>query len=133
MPESEPFVIYEADCEVETSALHANPDVRWWTLVSADRRSSDGLTFGIAEVDPGEHREMRLHRHEPSEVYYILSGEGFVHIEGRDYPVRPGATVFIPGNAWHAAHNTGSEPLRLLYVFGVSSFDEVEYHFAEPS
>lgn len=80
MPESEPFVIYEADCQVETSALHANPDVRWWTLVSADRRASDTLTVGLAEIDSGEHPEMRL-----------------------------------------------------LYVFGVSSFDAVEYHFAEPS
>ena len=56
-----------------------------------------------------------------------------MQIEGQDYPVQPGATGSIPGNAWHAAHNTGELPLKLLYVFGVSSFDTVEYEFPEPA
>lgn len=56
-----------------------------------------------------------------------------MHVEGQDYPVQPAATVFIPGNAWHAAHNTGELPLKLLYVLGVSSFDSVEYEFSQPA
>ena len=131
MAKNEPFVVYEGQCEEETSDAHTNPDVRWWTLVSGDRKPSTALTVGIAEVDPGEPPEMRLHHHSPPEVYYILSGEGIVHIDGKDHPVGPGATVFIPGDAWHAARNTGNEPLRLLYVFGVDSFDEVEYHYGD--
>lgn len=133
MVESKPFVIYEADCSVETAPENANPNVHWRTLVSADRRQSDSIAVGIAEIAPGDHSEMRFHWHDPSEVYFVLSGEGVVYIDGQNYPIGPGAAVFIPGKAWHAAQNTGSETLRIIYAFGVSSMDDVEYHFEKPT
>ena len=40
MAKSEPFLVYETQCEKKTSGAHKNLDVRWWTLVSADRRQS---------------------------------------------------------------------------------------------
>lgn len=133
MTQSKPFVVYQDDCPVETRPDNANPHVRWWTLVSGDRQESDSLTLGIAEIQPGDESAMRFHWHNPSEVYFVLSGQGVVRIEDKDHPVRPGATVFIPGGAWHATRNIGSEPLQLLYAFGVSSFEEVEYHYKRPA
>ncbi|MCB8978163.1 MAG: hypothetical protein H6657_12140 [Ardenticatenaceae bacterium] len=41
--------------------------------------------------------------------------------------MQPGSLVFIPGDAPHGLRNTGSEVLRLLYVFAVDSLDEVVY------
>ena len=40
-----------------------------------------------------------------------------------------GSTIFVPSDAVHAVGNTGNDVLRLLYVFGVDSFDDVEYVF----
>ena len=57
------------------------------------------------------------------------SGEGTVSIAGTEYPVRAGSAIFVPGNTWHGAFNTGSDLLRLLYVFPTSSFDKVHYQF----
>lgn len=38
--------------------------------------------------------------------------------------------MFIPGNVWHGARNTGTNVLRLLYVFATDSFADVYYEFA---
>jgi oxalate decarboxylase/phosphoglucose isomerase-like protein (cupin superfamily) len=51
---------------------------------------------------------------------------------GTEHPVRPGTAIFVPGNAEHGALNTGSGPLRILYVFPADSFHQIEYEFPEP-
>ena len=126
-----PFIVHEEDCELEGSEAIAPGSVRWRTLISGDRTPTDSLTAGIAELEPGDVRLFRPHKHAQAEVYYILSGEGVVTIAGIEHPVRPGTAVFIPGGAEHGARNTGTEPLRLLYVFPSDSFAEIEYQFPE--
>lgn len=131
MAKSEAFVIHEDECAVEGSQQAALGAVRWRTLISADRTPTDALTVGVAEIEVGESKSFRPHRHAQAEVYYILSGEGTVTISGADHPVRPGSAVFIPGGAAHGARNTGAQLLRLLYVFPARSFAEIHYEFPE--
>jgi mannose-6-phosphate isomerase-like protein (cupin superfamily) len=129
MCESQAFVIQEEDCELEGSGAPEFGLVRWRTLISGDRTPTDSLTVGVAELECGESRHFRPHKHIQAEVYYVLSGEGTVTISGTDYAVRAGTTVFIPGGAEHGARNTGTELLRLLYVFPAHSFAEIKYEF----
>lgn len=125
----QPFVIHEQECEFERWDEPAAGRVRWRTLLSGDRTPTESLTLGVAELESGEAKDFRPHRHAQAEVYYILSGEGTVTIAGKEYPVREGSAVFVPGDAVHGARNTGRELLRLLYVFPADSFDEIEYEF----
>jgi mannose-6-phosphate isomerase-like protein (cupin superfamily) len=129
MSQSEALIIQEEDCEFEGSVGAEPGSVRWRTLISGDRTPTDSLTVGVAELEPGELKLFRPHKHRQAEVYFILSGEGTVTISGNDYPVRPRTTIFIPGGAEHAARNTGADLLRLLYVFPADSFAEIEYEF----
>jgi mannose-6-phosphate isomerase-like protein (cupin superfamily) len=129
MSQPEAFVIQEEHCEFEGSVGAEPGSVRWRTLISGDRTPTDSLTVGVAELEPGEPRSFRPHKHAQAEVYYILSGEGTVTISGTDHPVRPCTTVFIPGGVEHGARNTGADLLRLLYVFPSDSFAEVKYEF----
>ena len=130
---TEPLVVHERDRPVE----RFGDIVSWRTLLSGDRTPTEALTMGTAELAPGAPVDGALHRHEEPEAYFVLSGRGHVHIDGTDHPVEPGTAVFVPGNAWHYAANTGPEPLRLLYVFAVDRFDEVVYEYptgeAEPA
>jgi quercetin dioxygenase-like cupin family protein len=128
---SKPFVVHEDDCEFEGGDAPAPGRVRWRTLLSSDRTPTGSLTLGVAELDLGEARDFRPHRHAQPEAYYILSGEGIVSLAGTEHRVRPGTTIFIPGDIAHGARNTGSEVLRLLYVFPTDSFDEIRYEFPE--
>lgn len=132
MARTVPFEIHENDCEFEGWGDSETRQARWRNLISGDRTPSDSLTVGVAELEPGEARAFCLHTHAQAEVYYILSGEGIVTISGTDHLVRPGSAVFIPGGAEHGVWNTGTEVLRLLYVFPTRSVTEVKYEFPLP-
>jgi quercetin dioxygenase-like cupin family protein len=44
---------------------------------------------------------LNVHRHEPAEFYFGLSGEGTVVAKGIEYRIAKGVAVFIPGNTDH--------------------------------
>ena len=118
-----------SDCETESWRDDVTGHVDWWTLFSADRTDTCGLTVGVAEVPVGAPRPARGHMHEQAEVYFFLSGTGEVVIEGESTPVSAGDAVFIHGNVEHMSVNTGTEPLRLLYFFATDSFADIVYRF----
>ena len=126
MANSNPVVLQGAGCE-EGWDDEQHGRVQWRTLFSAERTPTEALTAGVAEIGPGD--QLKVHRHSPPELYYLLAGEGVVTIEGVEYPVRTNAAVFIPGNAAHGLRNTGQTTLRFFYVLAVNSFSEVEYIF----
>ena len=117
------------DCDTEAWTDPERGLVEWWTLFSSDRTPTSQLTAGVAELPVGAPRPARGHRHAHVELYYFLSGHGEVTVNGVTRPVTVGDAVMIPGNAEHLAHNTGTEPLRLLYVFAADSFADIEYEF----
>jgi mannose-6-phosphate isomerase-like protein (cupin superfamily) len=129
MGSSKPVVVQEAELPFE-GWDDAPGAVRWRTLISGDRTPTSSLTVGVAELQPGEAKEPKTHRHAQPEVYYVLCGEGVVRVADRDHPLRAGTTVFIPGNVEHGAIATGKETLRILYAFPADSFGDVEYVFS---
>lgn len=110
-------------------ALAARSEVRWKLIFSGRRTPTEALSFGLAELAPGE--VLPLHHHAPAEIYQVLEGEGVTEVEGEPHRLRPGVSLFIPGNARHRTTNTGSGPLRCLFIFPTDSFEEIVYHFDE--
>ncbi|AFZ34299.1 Cupin 2 conserved barrel domain protein [Stanieria cyanosphaera PCC 7437] len=51
-----------------------------------------------------------------SEVYYLLSGKGEMHIEDETQLVEAGDAVYIPPNAKQYIHNCGDEPLIFICI-----------------
>jgi quercetin dioxygenase-like cupin family protein len=119
-------VVHEDDVERATWSDPIRGEVGFRTLLGAAVRTTD-FTVGVTELEVGGW--LGRHRHEPSEIYYVLSGEGTLSIDGQDHPVRAGTAAYIPGNSEHAIHNTGHDQLRFFYVFAVGSFEEIEYSF----
>ena len=127
---AEPVVVESAECEWERwpdELIAERGEVRWKTLLSADRTPSDTFTLGIASLEPGD--VLREHRHAQAELYLVLDGTGDVMLEDAVHPLAAGAAVFIPGGARHGIRNTGSAALRLAYVLAADSFADVEYVF----
>jgi mannose-6-phosphate isomerase-like protein (cupin superfamily) len=126
-----PFVVAESHCELEQWADPVRGFVKWRTLLSADRTPSKSLVVGVAELSERSGSQISLHRHAETEVYYVLSGEGVISIDGVEQPLSSGDTVFIPGGTLHGARCRGTLPLRILYVFSADSFSQIVYEFPD--
>jgi mannose-6-phosphate isomerase-like protein (cupin superfamily) len=74
------------------------------------------LNVTHVRIKPGE--TVPAHTHEDEDqVYWVVTGEGYVELDGVRTPVAGGSGVLIPLGTEHAITNTGSEPLD--YVFFV--------------
>jgi len=67
-----------------------------------------------ATVAPGE--TSTPHALTTSEVYYILQGEGQMHIGEEVATVKPGDAIYIPPQAHQYIENIGREPLIFLCI-----------------
>lgn len=73
------------------------------------------------------------HALKTSEVYYILSGTGDMHINGESQPVNPGDAVYIPPHAKQYIRNSGDEPLVFICIVDPAWQLEDETIYAEPA
>jgi uncharacterized cupin superfamily protein len=63
-----------------------------------------------------------------SELFYILSGNGEVRLDGRTLPLRPGDLIANPAGAEaHQIVNTGRDELRYLAISEIGSVDIIDY------
>ena len=77
------------------------------------------LCMGLVEIDPGH--SSPFHCHNCEEVYYVLSGEGVLEIDGKTHPLVKGGASLQRPNLKHRVVNTGTETLRLIVVGGETS------------
>jgi len=76
----------------------------------------------VYEIEPGGH--LGWHTDATEETQYIISGMGKLHVEGAEYPVRPGSVFVLPTNVRHDLANTGKEPLRAVAFFAAAMFTQ---------
>jgi len=69
-------------------------------------------SLALAEVMTGA-RTFR-HRLQCAEVYYLIEGEGRMHIGSETRTVRSGDAVFIPAGSEQWIENIGTQPLRFV-------------------
>jgi len=73
-----------------------------------------GYSFAHATLPVG--KTSQPHSLTTSEVYYILTGKGEMHIDNETQIVEPGDAVYIPPNAKQFVHNCGNEPLVFICI-----------------
>ena len=61
-----------------------------------------------------------------SEVYYILTGRGEMHINEETQTVESGSAIYIPPNARQFIHNSGDEPLIFICIVDPAWWKEDE-------
>ena len=118
------------------TGLVALPDEQEWTVWDDDRGrlrwclmvdEAGSGTVGMMTLDDGGW--LAPHRHHPAELYLVHSGEAAVLLDGAEFHVGPGAVVHIPGDAEHAVRAAGTGPVRIMFVFPTTAFDDVVYRF----
>jgi quercetin dioxygenase-like cupin family protein len=105
------LVFYESDAKEQTLPVIVNGTIK--PIVTA-KEGARKMTVLYLRISKGG--MVKEHFHESEEVFYVQSGEADVTIDGNVHHVRKGAVVFVPSNAKHETHNSGSEPLTFLAV-----------------
>jgi len=78
-----------------------------------ERALKMGFSLAQAIVKPGQ--STRAHKLKTSsEIYYILEGEGIIHIEDETASVHAGQVVYIPPNSKQFLQNIGYSDLIFL-------------------
>ena len=74
---------------------------------------AENQSLAEATLAPGQQTQRHYHAGS-EELYYLVSGEGVMEIDGERSPVGPGDAILIPPGAWHQITATGSTELRFL-------------------
>jgi len=75
------------------------------------------LAVGLLVLQSGEEDAQTPHSND--EVYYIISGDGFLRIKNKDYAVSQDKLFFVAKDVEHYFHSNSKE-LKVLYFFGGS-------------
>jgi mannose-6-phosphate isomerase-like protein (cupin superfamily) len=73
-----------------------------------------GYSLALAAVEAGG--RTKPHRLRSSEVYYLLSGRGRMHVDGETSEVTAGQAVYIPPGALQFIENRGPGRLKFLCI-----------------
>ena len=77
----------------------------------------DSLAAGVLVLQPGEQDTQEPHQSD--EIYFIISGDGFLKIKNKDYKISKDKLFFVAKNVKHFFHGNTKE-LKVLYFFGGS-------------
>ncbi|MEP7303853.1 MAG: cupin domain-containing protein [Caldimonas sp.] len=90
------------------------------TLVGRADVSVPGREAVVARVEVAPGAKAGRHTHPGDEISYIIEGEAQLLIDGQPArTVKAGESFVIPAGVVHDAHNTGSQPIRLVGVYVV--------------
>ena len=99
--------------EIEYEDLDAADGLCKGVLIGED----DGApNFAIRRFELEAGAEVPRHTNEVEHGQYVLAGEYVVGIEGEEYRLEPGDSVFIPAGAVHWYRNDGDEDGAFICV-----------------
>lgn len=82
-------------------------------LLHPDKQAID-LRYSLAHAIVPVGQTSVPHSLSTTEVYYILSGVGEMHINDETQTVEPGDAIYIPPYAKQFIYNSGTEPLVFI-------------------
>lgn len=84
-------------------------------LLHPDKQALE-LRYSLAHATVPVGQVSTPHALTTSEVYYILSGQGNMYINGAISSVQPGDAIYIPPRARQYIRNTGTTPLVFICI-----------------
>ena len=74
------------------------------------------IRYSLAHAEVAVRQTTKPHRLRTCEVYYILEGNGLMHIDGQSSQVGAGDAIYIPPGSIQHIENTGSCALKFLCI-----------------
>lgn len=86
-------------------------------LISPElQKAVEDLSVGMTILPPGNSSSYHAHEGE-AETWIIVSGQGEVVVDDERMPVGPETVVYLPRNSHHQIVNSGSEILRMFWIY----------------
>ena len=63
--------------------------------------------------------------HTEDEIYYVISGRGFIQVDQESRPVEAGSLVYVKAHVEHRFH-TITEDLRVLVIFAPAEYSAAQ-------
>lgn len=99
--------------EIRENMRGGNGSVRLQNIFNADEIKGKCRLFSQTTLEPG--CSIGPHQHDQEEeIYYILSGTGFVDDNGEIKNIGPGDAIKTGGGEYHSITNNGEEPLVFI-------------------
>jgi len=76
----------------------------------------NGIPYSIAHFTLDPNKRSQKHQLKSSEIYYILEGEGILHVDNDKHQVSNDDSVYIPPMAKQFIENTGKTKLKFLCI-----------------
>ena len=81
------------------------------------------LSAGIQVLEPGTH--VRNHAHQRNdELLFVYEGIGRGIVDGKTYPLSPGALIAVGRHVEHIVHNDGPGQMKIFWVFAPPGLED---------
>lgn len=74
------------------------------------------IRYSLAHAEVKAGQRTKPHKLKSSEVYYISTGKGLMHIDQESFEVGAECVIYIPPNAVQYIENTGDSDLKFLCI-----------------
>ena len=101
---------------LQCDAIVAGDATKLRELLHPGRKYPFSGRYSLAHATVAPARSTRHHRLKSDEVYYILAGQGEMHIDSEVAPVAAGDAVEIPPGSVQWITNVGPESLEFLCI-----------------
>jgi len=106
------ITIIKAD---EVKVIRRGSGILTMPLVTTQSADNPGFVTGISTYPQGQGAP--LHSHNCDEQVTLLEGQGEVEVDGRITPLKPYDSTYIPADQRHAFRNTGTAPMKILWIY----------------
>ena len=79
-------------------------------------RNDAAIRYSLAHAKLARGTASLPHRLKTSEVYYFISGQGRMHVDGEVTPVGPEHVLYVPPGGLQHVENTGTDELVFLCI-----------------
>ncbi|WP_424184733.1 cupin domain-containing protein [Actinokineospora sp. G85] len=85
-------------------------------VVGAVEKLESGKEIGADRIVMKPGAEFELHTHPGAHILFVLKSRGHIHIDGVDYEMREGDTVFVPADFAHGVRTIPDNDEALEFV-----------------
>lgn len=118
LPRHEPTWVIDAPEKPEPLAVLGTSV----TLRLTGQTTQDNMCLAELDVRPGTGVVPHLHRGE-DELFYVVSGEFEIEVDGINYAAPAGTTVYVPRGTFHGFNNVGLTVGKLLSMHTPAGFE----------